>query len=125
MHRLWPTKTLQKEAEPEAILLLSRADGIEEPALQPLEDTNLVVQELIGINFYEARHFLELLREHLDESTVDALLQEWRDIEAGLFQELLHDTPAYRLTLPKTQDKQPKRGGSLKGLVSGFLLTHE
>lgn len=125
MHRLWPTKTLQKEAEPEAILLLSRANGMEKPALQPLEDINLVVQELIGINFYEARHFLELLRENLDGSTVDALLQEWRDMEADLFQELLHDVPAYRLILPKTQDKLPKRGESLRGLVSGLLLTHE
>jgi len=98
--RLWPGKTIADTAAPAAILLLERAD-VSRPELIPVDDLNGTVNDLLEMNFGEARHFLTLLQKTgtLDEQW----LATWKETERTLLTNLLNEIPAYRLVLPFSQ----------------------
>jgi hypothetical protein len=101
--RLWPQKTIADTATPAAILLLERAN-VSGPQLIPVTDLPGTVNELLEMNFGEARHFLTLLKKagQLDESWLAA----WRDSERNLMAKILAEVPTYRLILPFSQSAQ-------------------
>jgi hypothetical protein len=98
--RLWPGKAIADTATPAAILLLERAN-VREPKLVPVDEIQPVVNELLEMNFCEARHFLQLLEKTgtLDERWLAA----WKNTECALLTRLLDETPTYRLVLPVSQ----------------------
>ncbi len=98
--RLWPGKKIADHAIPAAILLLERAD-VAEPVVVRLDNLDQVANELLEMNFGEARHFLTLLAEagQADESWLAA----WKQAEADLLARLLGEVPAYRLILPASK----------------------
>jgi hypothetical protein len=99
-NRLWPGKAIANTATPAAILLLERAD-VRSPELLPINDLDGTVQDLVDMNFGEARHFMTLLRKAgaLDE----AWLAAWKKTERDLLSKILDQTPTYRLILPFSQ----------------------
>jgi len=98
--RLWPGRIIADTANPAAILLLKRAD-VPAPKLISMDDLYEAVNELLEVNFGEARHFLRLLQKAgaLDKQWLAA----WKDTERTLLTKLLVETPAYRLVLPFSQ----------------------
>jgi hypothetical protein len=98
--RLWPGKTIADSAIPAALLLLERA-GVSAPELIPVTDLTGTTDDLLEMNFGEARHFLTLLQKTgaLDEQW----LSDWKDTERTLLAKLLTEIPAYRLVLPLSQ----------------------
>lgn len=102
--RLWPDNGLAAEAQPAALVLLRRA-AVEEPHLLPCEDSLAVVEELLEMNFYEARHFLALVRknEALDE---DALAM-WRRRERSLIEQTVAQIEARILQMPQKRLSAP------------------
>jgi hypothetical protein len=98
--RLWPGKAIADTAIPVAILLLERAD-VRSPELLPINSLDETVNDLIEMNFGEARHFLTLLRKAgaLDESWLAA----WKETERNLLSKILAQTPTYQLVLPFSQ----------------------
>jgi hypothetical protein len=98
--RLWPGKTIANTATPAAILLLERAN-VPAPQLLPIEDPSATADDLLEMNFGEARHFLSLLAKAgtLDETWLAA----WKATERALLVKILAETPAYRLVLPFAQ----------------------
>ena len=98
--RLWPGKAIADTATPAAILLLERAD-LRSPELIPSDDLNGTINDLVEMNFGEARHFLVLLQKAgaLDERWLAA----WKETERTLLANLLAETPVYRLVLPFSQ----------------------
>ena len=98
--RLWPGKAIADTATPVAILLLERAE-VPAPELIPVDDLRGTANDLLEMNFSEARHFLTLLQKAggLDEKW----LATWKDTEHTLLAKLLTEIPAYRLVLPFSQ----------------------
>jgi hypothetical protein len=101
--RLWPGKSIADTASPAAILLLERA-GIAAPELIPVDDLSRTTDDLLAMNFGEARHFLTLLKKagKLDEFWLAA----WKDAERNLLAKLLTEIPCYRLVLPFSQSAE-------------------
>ena len=101
--RLWPGKALAQTATPAAILLLERAE-ISTPELIPVTDPSGAANDLLEMNFGEARHFLNLLKKAgaLDEQWLAA----WKASELALLLKILAETPVYRLVLPFSQSSQ-------------------
>jgi hypothetical protein len=97
-HRLWPDRTLQTQAKPAAVILLARTPA-PKPLLTSVAADQSLVNELIEMNFWEARHFLALLEKSssVDSGWVDA----WRAKERELLMDRLDEIPIYRLELPQ------------------------
>jgi len=100
--RLWPDIPIADTATPAAILLLERAD-VSKPGLIPVRDLDEATNDLLEMNFGEARHFLKLLQKAgaLD----DQWLSAWKTAERCLLANLLLKTPTYRLVLPLSQSE--------------------
>jgi hypothetical protein len=100
--RLWPGIPIANTAVPAAILLLERAD-VSKPGLIPVKDLDEATDDLLEMNFGEARHFLSLLRKAgaLD----DQWLSAWKAKERSLLSNQLLNTPTYRLVLPLSQSE--------------------
>jgi hypothetical protein len=98
--RLWPGKSIAVQAVPAAILLLERGD-VPAPALIAIDDLERTADELLAMNFGEARHFLTLLAKagQLDQ----AWLAAWKQTERALIAKILAEVPTYRLVLPFSQ----------------------
>ena len=113
--RLWPGTPIADTASTAAILLLERAD-ISKPTLTPVTDLELAANDLLEMNFGEARHFLTLLQK---ANAVDAKwLPSWKDTERGLLASLLKKTPIYRLVLPFSQREAAKNTQTQANLMS-------
>ncbi len=113
--RLWPGRPIADSAVPAALLLLERGASA---ALTPVDDRSAVADELLDMNFGEARHFLKLLSK---AGALDAAwLESWKQAEKALLENLLADIPVYRLVLPNTKSAGDVRAAllpSLKKLV--------
>jgi len=98
--RLWPGIPIANTAAPAAILLLERAD-VSKPGLIPVKELDEAADDLLEMNFGEARHFLKLLQKAgmLDNQW----LANWKAAERGLLANVLLKTPTYRLVLPLSQ----------------------
>lgn len=98
--RLWPGIDIANTASPTAIILLERAD-VSRPQLIPIRKLDETADDLLEMNFGEARHFIKLLNK------AGALniewLTAWKDTEQDLLSNLLVKIPAYRLVLPFSQ----------------------
>ncbi len=101
--RLWPNKQIADTATPAGILLLERA-SVSAPQLIPVNNLPGTVNDLLEMNFSEARHFLALLKKagQLDESWLAA----WKESERNLMTKILAEVPTYRLVLPFSQSAQ-------------------
>jgi len=101
--RLWPGKAIADSATPAAILLLERAD-VRSPELLPVNDLEETGNDLIEMNFGEARHFLTLLRKA--GTLHEPWLAAWKETERTLLTKIMAQTPTYRLVLPFSQSAE-------------------
>ena len=98
LDRMWPGRKPPNSAQPAALLLL-RLSKANQPRLEPLSAS---VDELLGINFHEARHFIKLVGGEGD------WLDAWKERERDLIADLVNRVPAYELHLPRgTVDVEP------------------
>lgn len=99
--RLWPGVEIAETAMPAGILLLERAD-IARPTIEEVKSLSETTEDLLNMNFSEARHFLTLLKKAgaLDDSWLTA----WKEQERDLIHHLLNRHPTFRLTLPFSQN---------------------
>lgn len=96
--RLWPHIPINDTAQPGGLLLLAR-ENISKPKLTLNTKLEMVVQELVEMNFFEARHFISLVK--AAGQYTDAWYQEWFDLERENLYAFISKVPLYTLTLPK------------------------
>jgi len=97
---LWPDREVQMQARLSAFILLARNPSIQEPVLLPIRQDELPVQDLVTMNFYEARYFLQLLEKSHALPDITAWVNKWQAIETVLLRSCLSQIPVYQLSLP-------------------------
>jgi hypothetical protein len=97
--RLWPNHTIAPIADLAAILILGqeRADSLNISRLQPTDE---IIEDLLEMNFYEARHFIQLVEKSFKGLGFSDWLETWKESEQRLLTQLLHETSLFRLDLP-------------------------
>jgi hypothetical protein len=100
IERLWPGRKLAISAKPAAIIILKRNPSTQRPVLYPLVVNKKLVSALVRMNFYEARHFLNLVQKSGSVSDFPSWFEEWRSRERALLEERLQEIPVYQLELP-------------------------
>jgi hypothetical protein len=101
LDRMWPDRKPPKSAQPAALLLL-RPSNANQPRLEPTSSSLETVDELVSVNFHEARHFIKLV------GGQGNWLDAWKERERGLIADLVSRVPAFELHLPRgTVDIEP------------------
>ena len=100
IERLWPGREMAKSARPAAVILLERDPSALRPSLHAVEASEALVKDLVRMNFYEARHFLNLVQKNGSVPDFATWLEGWQDCEQALLQERLREVMIYRLALP-------------------------
>ena len=95
---LWPHRSTAEHAMMQALLLLDRHEE-SEIRLERIEDLERLVDQLIEVNFKEARHTVELFAGF--DPPLD-YLEQWEARERETLRRALQNAPAYRLMLPRT-----------------------
>jgi hypothetical protein len=98
--RLWPGKVVQIQASPVAVILLERSP-IQSPQLKRLSSDKMPVDDLIEMNFWEARHFIALVKQAGVFSDPDTWIGQWRLDEYNLLSKRLEEISVYSLELPQ------------------------
>lgn len=100
--RLWPDISIADEATPGGLILLARED-IPSPTLVENKDLDAVTKELVEMNFFEARHFINLVKKAGKYS--DEWYKDWFKLEQKNLYEFFSKVPLFTLTLPKHSGK--------------------
>ena len=100
--RLWPDVEICDHAQPAGIFLLER-ENIPAPKLIQETDIEMAVDELIDMNFYEARHFIYLLKK--SGTYTETWLNGWKDKERNSLLNTLKSVPVYHFILPSYSDR--------------------
>lgn len=95
---LWPERVSAPHAKLQALLVLESSRA-EQASLEPISDSETLVDRLIQVNFYEARHTIELIEGFHSDSEY---LEQWQSREREALWRALEDAPAYRLSMPQT-----------------------
>jgi hypothetical protein len=118
--RLWPDHAIAPHATLGAIILLSRGD-LDGPVLERIEAEEEVIDNLVKMNFTEARHFIELIRRDFDEIDFKNWLHEWEERERILLIGILKASPLFRLELPPSKYASDQYGRQLLDLLLPIL----
>lgn len=113
LDRLWPGRALSMQARLGAVVMLKTRGG-EQVALRRITPDHEVIQELLDMNFFEARYFRSLTRAYLGAQQAEAEMAIWRQQEKQVLTETLQRVPVYRLNLPVGLQSD---GGRVQGLL--------
>jgi len=101
VERLWPGRPVAQEATPAGLVLLNRT-ATTAPSLVSLSPEDLPVDDLIKMNFGEARHFLHLLAKSQAVPNLPDWQADWQECERRLLRNRMMEFPIYSLELPRT-----------------------
>ena len=96
--QLWPNRKTAPRARMQALLLLERGEA-SEVNFEPILELDYLVDELMQVNFYEARHTIELIG---GSDAPEDYLRKWKSRERKTLRHALEKTQAFRLLLPPT-----------------------
>ena len=96
---LWPERVSAPHAHLQALLLLESGRA-EELNLEPISDSAALADPLLQMNFYEARHTIELIEGYFLPS---GYTEQWQARERETLRQALEDVPAYRLSMPQIE----------------------
>jgi hypothetical protein len=118
--RLWPTHRIAPKADLGAIIVLNR-DNVDRAILARIEPTEVVLQDLIKMNFYEARHFIQLVQKAYGEVYIKDWLEVWKEKERFLLERILDVTPLYRLDIPSSEKDGDRFGEALMAMLNPIV----
>ena len=122
LNRLWPARPFDLQSRPSGLIFLRRGP-VDHPMLEPIIPGEAELNELLEMNFYEARHYLALLKQCAGISELQ--LSDWRQQEARLINRSLQEIPVYRLILPTRKISAAEFGPCLADLLDGQFAVPE
>jgi len=121
VERLWPGRSPQDRATPAALVILDRTEKDQHPNLHRIRTDEFPLEDLIAMNFYEARHFLYLVQKAGVFPDLDSWVQDWRSRERELLQKRYLEIPAYILEMPRQIDASREFQASLVDTLAGLV----
>ena len=116
---MWPDRHFCMSAIPAALLTLRRNKN-SAPAIYPIEDVPDLVNELLEMNFGEARHYIHLVNKSRAVSDSGAWLSAWKKREQILIENRLAEVPAYQLHIPEIAPSHNFSQPALLELLAGL-----
>jgi hypothetical protein len=98
--RLWPGRPVAEKAVPAGLVVLERGD-VSQPVLRQLPPEQAPIDDLLAMNFGEARHYLDLVGKCLPAAEWQSLAADWRQREKIVLQQVVQRIPVYSLTIPQ------------------------
>jgi len=122
--RLWPNHSIAPEADLAAVILLKRGKG-HQPILRKKESIHDALDELIQMNFYEARHFIRLFGNTLEDQAREIWLNDWKKNERTILGKILQETSLFQLELPHQQNVSTQYGEVLVDLITPLFANED
>jgi len=98
--RLWPGRPVAEKAVPAGLVVLERGE-VSQPVLRQLPPEQASIEDLLAMNFGEARHYLDLVGRCLPAGEWQTLVADWRQREKAVLQQVVQRIPVYSLTIPQ------------------------
>jgi hypothetical protein len=98
--RLWPGRPVAVKAIPAALVVLQRGE-VSQPVLRQIPLEQAPINDLLEMNFGEARNFLDLTMRSLSAPGWIAMVEQWRHNEQAVLQQVVQRVPVYSLTIPQ------------------------
>jgi hypothetical protein len=119
LSRLWPGRPAVMKASPAALVMLERGQE-SQPQLKRLPLEQAPVDDLLEMNFGEARYYLELVSKCLPAAEWQSLAADWRQREKAILQQVVQRIPVYTLTIPQQTERLDNSAlfNSLAGLAA-------
>ncbi len=102
LERLWPERTFCHTASLTAIVVLEQCDKGSDVEILPFEG-ELRVEELLSMNFNEARHFINLVAPFEGISWPENWQDDWRGSERNALTRIVNQTKIYKMRVPLDQ----------------------
>ena len=118
--RLWPGRSIAAEAELAAVVLLRRG-AADSPQLRLAVRDELVLRDLVEMNFGEARHFVRLAWG--PEGWERPQVRGWRERERDLLERWSEGVPFYRLDLPPARARSEVSRAAIIDLLQPLVET--
>ena len=119
LERLWPERTFCHTASLTAIVVLERSNKVSGAEVVPLED-DLIVEDLLSMNFYEARHFINLVAPFEGISWPEHWLDNWRESERDALTRIVNQTKIYKMYIPLDQRSTRATEEKIRREISGL-----
>jgi len=119
LERLWPERTFCQTASLTAILVLERSNKGSDIEIVPLAD-DLIVDDMLSMNFYEARHFINLVAPFEGISWPENWLDDWRESEREALIRIVNQTKIYNMRIPLDQKRARETEEILRREISGL-----
>jgi hypothetical protein len=97
--RMWPGRARELSASPAGLFMLRRSNG-GQPGFALFEDNPNLVDDLLKMNFGEARHYVMLVKKCAVLADYDTWLAGWQACERALIEQRLAEIAVYDLSLP-------------------------
>ena len=120
LEHMWPDRTFSNTASLLAIVVLEGSNSVSEIKIVPLED-ELIVEELLSMNFYEARHFINLVAPFEGITWPSNWLDDWLESERDVLTRITNETKIYKLYIPLDQKTTPETEGKLRREISDLF----
>lgn len=117
--RLWPEHSWAERADLGAVIFLRKGMG-EVLELTPAVNKDGLVEDLLEMNFNEARHFCMLVKKARGTGVAQDWLDSWRQRERQLIEAVLQAAPIYWLDLP-THPETDRMGKDLEDMLTNLL----
>jgi hypothetical protein len=117
--RLWPKHSWAESADLGVVILL-RKGTTEVIELTPAVNKDGLVEDLLEMNFNEARHFCMLVEKPGDAGVASNWLDQWKQRERQLIEAILLAKPIYWLDLP-THPEADRMGRELVDMLTNLI----
>ena len=119
LERIWPERTFCQTASLTAILVLERSNKGSDIEIVPFEG-DLIVDDMLSMNFYEARHFINLVAPFEGSTWPSNWLDDWRGSERDALSRIVNQTKTYKMCIPLDQKRTRATEEILRREISGL-----
>ncbi len=91
--------------------------------IRPLQSTDIVLDDLLTLNFSEARHFIRLVSESHPDFV--AQVKQWQEQERNLLKSITHHVPLFEFWLPDKPNPDKSSRNEFLAMVSRMLENNQ